>query len=115
MGVYNSSDIFQEKISELFDGFDIVRAYIDDVLGITKNNSEDHLKSLDRVLQRLAEAGLKFNAEKSFLGQTETGYLDFWVRNNGVRPLSSKVEAIKSIDVPNKVHDVHRFVVLVNY
>ena len=36
MGVCNSPDIFQEKIYELVDGFDMVRAYIDDVLVITK-------------------------------------------------------------------------------
>ena len=52
----NSPNIFQEKISELFDGFDMVRAYIDDLLIITKNNFEDHLKSLYSVLQRLMEA-----------------------------------------------------------
>ena len=36
----------------------MVRAYIDDILVITKNNFGDHLKALDRVLQKLAEAGL---------------------------------------------------------
>ena len=36
MRVCNSPDIFQENISELFDGFDMVRAYIDDVLVRTK-------------------------------------------------------------------------------
>ena len=53
MGVYNSPDIFQENISELFDSFDMVRAYIDDVLVINKNNFQDHIKALDKVLQRL--------------------------------------------------------------
>ena len=62
MGVYKSPDIFQEKISKLFDGFDMVRLYIDDVLNITTNNTKYHLKALDRVLKRLAEAGLKVNA-----------------------------------------------------
>ena len=36
MSVCNSPDIFQEKISELFKGFDTVRAYINNVLVITK-------------------------------------------------------------------------------
>ena len=36
-GVYNSPAFFQEHISELFEGFDMVCAYIDDVLAITKN------------------------------------------------------------------------------
>ena len=93
----------------------MVRAYIDDVLIITKNNFEDHIKALDRELQRLAEAGLKLNTEKSFFGQTETEYLGLWVSNNVVRPLSSKVEVIKSIDVLTKVCDVRRFVGLENY
>ena len=62
MGVCNSPNIFQENISKLFDGFYMVSAYIDDVLIITKNNSEDHIKSLDTVLQRLVEAVLKVNA-----------------------------------------------------
>ena len=70
MGVFNSPDILQENISELFDGFDMVRAYIDDVLFIAKNNFEDHIKALERVLQRPAEAVLKLSAEKSFFGQT---------------------------------------------
>ena len=72
MGVCNSPDIFQEKIFRIFDGFNMVRKDIDDVLLITKNIFEYHLKALDKVLKRLAEAGLKVNAEKSFLGQIET-------------------------------------------
>ena len=48
----------------------MVGAYIDDVLVITKNNFQYHIKDLDRVLQILAEAGLKVNTEKYFFGQT---------------------------------------------
>ena len=109
MRVCNSTDIFQENISKTFYGFNMVRAYIDDVLVITKNNFEDHLKALDGFLQRLAQAGLKVNAGKSFFRKTETEYLGFWVSNNRVRPLSYKVEAIKEIDVWNKVRDIRFF------
>ena len=95
MGFCNSPNIFQENIFELFEGFDMVRAYIDDVLVIIENNFDDHLKALYKVLQRLAEAGLKVNAGKYFFGQTETEYLGFWLSNIGGRPLLSKAEAIK--------------------
>ena len=77
MGVCNSPDIFQEKISEPIDFFDMVCAYIHDVLVITKNHFEDHLKYLGRVLQIIAEVGLKLNTEKSFFRQTETEYIYF--------------------------------------
>ena len=59
MGLCNSPDIFQEKMNELFSGFDYVRAYIDDLLVITKGSFNDHLIHLDRVLEKLEEAGLK--------------------------------------------------------
>ena len=65
-------------------------------------------------LQRLAEAGLKINAEKSFFRRTETEYISFWVSNNVLRPLQSRVESTKSIDVTTKVGDVRRFVGFVN-
>ena len=44
MGACNSLEIFQEKISEPFGSFEMVRVYIDDVIVTTKNNFEDHLK-----------------------------------------------------------------------
>ena len=93
----------------------MVRAYIDEILIITKYNFKEYLKSWDRVLKRSAEAGLKVNAEKSFFGRTQTEYLSFWVRNIGVRPLLSNWEVIKTIDVPTKVQDVQRFLGLINY
>ena len=36
MGLCNSPDIFQEKMSELFNGLEFVRTYIDDLLCLTK-------------------------------------------------------------------------------
>ena len=62
MGVFNSPNISQENISELFDGLDMVRSYIKDVLVRTKDKFENHIKALDRVLQILEEARLKVNA-----------------------------------------------------
>jgi hypothetical protein len=52
MGLCNSPDIFQEKMSELFNGFEFVRTYIDDLLTLTKGTFKDHLEKLERVLYR---------------------------------------------------------------
>jgi Reverse transcriptase (RNA-dependent DNA polymerase) len=43
-GICNGPDIFQEKMAELFDGMDFIRAYIDDLLVLTKGNFNDHLE-----------------------------------------------------------------------
>ena len=46
MGVSNSLNIFQDKMSEILRGFEFVRAYIDDLLIITKGDWSDHLGKL---------------------------------------------------------------------
>jgi hypothetical protein len=64
MGIVGSPDIFQEKISELMESLEFVRAYLDDLLCIFKLSLEDHLEKLEVVLGRLRNAGLKVNAAK---------------------------------------------------
>ena len=66
MGLSNSPDIFQEKMSQLMEDLEFVRAYIDDLLITSSSTFEDHLEKLELVLQRLRQAGLKVNANKSF-------------------------------------------------
>ena len=75
MGLANSPDIFQEKMSELMYDLEYVRTYLDDILAITSGSWEDHLDKLEEVLIRLEKAGLKVNARKSFFGQSQIEYL----------------------------------------
>ena len=44
MGVCNSPDVFQGKISTIFKGLYMICSYIDDILVINKNDSKDFLK-----------------------------------------------------------------------
>ena len=101
MGLCNSPDVFQEKMNELFDGFDYIRAYIDDLLIINKGTYGDHLEKIDSVLYKLGEAGLKVNATKSFFAQTELEYLGYWITREGILPVPKKIAAIQNIATPN--------------
>ena len=98
MGLCNSPDIFQEKMNELFADLEVVKAYIDDLLIITKGSWQDHLDKLEIVFQRLREAGLKVNIRKSFFGQKELEYLGYWITREGIMPLPNKVAAIHEIE-----------------
>ena len=53
MGLYNSQDIFQEKMNKLFNDLDYVRMYIDDPLIISNKSLEICIKELDKVLSKL--------------------------------------------------------------
>ena len=65
IGVRNSPDIFQEKMNEMFRGFEFILAYINNLLIITKGDWSDHLEKFELTLQKLKDNGLKCNIEKS--------------------------------------------------
>jgi hypothetical protein len=53
MGIACSPDVFQEKMSELMESLEYLRAYLDDLFCISKLSLEDHLEKLEEVLRRL--------------------------------------------------------------
>ena len=115
MGLCNSPDIFQEKMGELFAGVEFARAYIDDLLVLSTSTLKDHLEKLEQVLKRLQDAGLKVNASKSFFAREELEYLGYWITQDGIKPLSKKVEAINNIAPPTTRKQVRTFIGMVNY
>ena len=84
MGLCNSPDIFQEKMNELFNGLEYVRAYIDDLLIISNGNFEDHLNKVKIVLNKLKAAGFKNNADKSFFARDSLEYFGFRITRQGI-------------------------------
>ena len=46
MGVANSPKNFQQKMNDLFHIFEFIRAYIDDILILTKGYWTDHIYKL---------------------------------------------------------------------
>ena len=115
MGVATSPDIFQAKMSELMATLEFVRAYIDDLLCITKGSLEDHLAKLGLVLTRLQDAGLKVNAGKSFFCAVETEYLGYILTRDGIKPQPKKVQAILALTPPTNVRQLRRFLGMVQY
>jgi hypothetical protein len=115
MGVAGSPDIFQAKMSELMMTLEFVRAYIDDLLVITKASLEDHLAKLRLVLIKLREAGLKINADKSTFCTITTEYLGYTLTREGIKPQKNKVQAILALKEPTNVKELRRFLGMVQY
>ena len=115
MGLCNSPDIFQEKMSDLMNGLEFARAYIDDLLVVTQGNFKLHLEHLEQVFTRLAEAGLKVNASKSTFCTDELEYLGYRINREGIRPTLKKVEAIRQLAVPKTKKQLRSFIGMVNY
>ena len=115
MGVAGSPDIFQERMTDLMRNLEFVRAYIDDLLVISKDSFKDHLEKLDTVLKRLRDAGLKVNAKKSTFGLQEVEYLGYILTREGIKPQMDKVRAILAIERPTSVKTLRSFLGIVQY
>ena len=92
MGLCNSPDIFQEKMSELFIGLDTMHVYIDDLLHVTKGYWTEHIYFLKEMFTRLQKAGIKVNTRKSCFGAHKFDYLGYHVNCDGVMPIPKKVK-----------------------
>ena len=81
-GVSSASSIFQRTMEGILRGIPNVCVYIDDIL-ITGLSEQEHLKTLDDVLTRLAEAGLRLKKAKcSFMQPSVVRRLDMTVVQN---------------------------------
>ena len=94
MGIMCAPDIFQEKMSNLMEGLEFARTYLDDLLCLSKGNFNEHLNDVERVLIRLQKANLKVNASKSSFGKTEIDYLGYVVTREGIKPQPKKSQSL---------------------
>jgi hypothetical protein len=115
MGLCNSPDIFQEKISDLMYGLEFARAYLDDLLIISKNSFQEHLDHLEEVFTRLQEAGLKINASKSAFCTDQLEYLGYVINRQGIQSAMKKVAAMLRIETPKTRKQLRGFIGMVNY
>ncbi len=72
-------------------GLEFARAYLDNLLIISKTDFNEHLEHLKVALNRLSKAGLKINASKCSFCKAELEYLGYWMTRNGFRPVLKKV------------------------
>ncbi len=97
------------------ESLEFVRAYLDNLLCISKLSLEDHLEKLEEVLRRLHNAGLKVNAAKSTFCALEKEYLGYVLTRDGIKPQSNKVQAILAIKPPTGVRRLRHFLGMVQY
>ncbi len=114
-GYAGSADIFQAEMMDPIEALEYVRAYIDDLLVITRGTLEDHLEKLGEVLRRLCEAGLKVNAAKLFFCTHEIEYLGYILTREGIKPQKKKIQAILTLNPPNNVKELRHFLGMVQY
>lgn len=72
-------------------------------------------KNLSTVLNTLKQNDVLLNENKCIFAQTSMQFFGHHLNGEGIRPLDSKIDAIKSFRKPSTIVEVHSFVSLVTY
>ncbi|BHF73191.1 hypothetical protein SprV_0401626900 [Sparganum proliferum] len=113
-GLRNAAQTFQRFIDRVLRGLPFVYAYIDDLL-VASRNAEEHKGHLALVFDRLDQFGVVINPSKCVLGVPSLDFLGNHVDAQGLRPLSSKVEAIRDFPLPTSKRRLQSFLGMVNF
>ena len=98
----------------LLRGIPQVIVYIDDIL-ITGDNEEEHLSTLNAVLTRLQESGLRLKRGKCTFLAPSVEYLGYRIDKQGLHPTNEKVKAIEEAPAPKNITQQKAYLGLLSY
>ncbi|XP_011883552.1 PREDICTED: uncharacterized protein K02A2.6-like [Vollenhovia emeryi] len=113
-GIASAPAIWQREIENILQGIDGISILLDDIR-ITGPNNEIHLNRLKQVLQRLANANIRINEEKSEFFKDSIEYCGYRVDKEGIHKTVGKMQAIDQMPRPKNVTELRSFLGMVNY
>lgn len=105
---------FQKLMEETLRGVPGCVVFLDDIC-VTGCDTIDHIKNLRSVLERLRNMGLTIKASKCKFLQDSVKYLGFIINKDGLRPDTTKLEAISSAPEPKDTSQLKSFLGMLNY
>ena len=112
-GVSSASSIFQRVIDAMFQGIPNVLCYLDDIL-ITGSSDEQHKDTLDKVLDKLSEAGIHLKQSKCEFMKHSVVFLGHKVDSQGVHQSGATLDAIRDARPPTNLTEFRSFIGMVS-
>ena len=112
-GMVNSWATLVRSIRKILD-LNGVDNYIDDIL-IHTNNWDEHLKLLEEVFSRLAQAGFTVRPSKCRIGESNVEFIGHKLEQNEIGPMDNNIEKIKLAQRPTDKTQVRSFLGLTGY
>ncbi len=82
---------------------------------VTGKNDREHLKNLEKVLERMDRYGLRLNNDKCAFFQESLTFCGHRIDATGIHKTEDKVQAVQEAAAPENVSQLRAFLGLVNY
>ena len=112
--------IFETRLvrvmNKVLEGFldEFCLVYLDDII-IWSDNEEDHLKHVQRVIERLRKYNMKIKLSKCKFARTKIEYLSHIIENGELKTNPDKIIAVANTPRPKNVKQLQSFLGLVSY
>ena len=113
-GVSSAPGIFQRTMEGLLQGIPSTGVLLDNIL-ITGPSNEEHLANIEKVFERLSDAGLRLKAGKCQFMKPVLECLGHRVDAEGFHPVEAKVNAIKEAPAPTNPSELKSFLGMLNF
>ena len=113
-GLAQAPAYFKELMTGILKDFNFAIAYLDDIINFS-STAEEHLDHIRQVIEKLRNAHLSMNLSKCHFFMKEIQYLGHILITKCIRPLLSKMQAIKNMHPPKMPKQVHAFHRLLGY
>ena len=113
-GIAASPSIWQSTMDQVLKDIPNTSCILNDII-ITGKSDEEHLKTLETVLQRLQDYNLRAHVDKCSFFREEITYCGHKINANGLHKTQEKIEAVINAPVPENVTQLRAFLGLVNY
>jgi len=92
-GIHSAAPILQRKRETLLKTAPKTVVFQDDIL-VTGKSQHEHLENLNKVLNRLSQAGLRLRHDKYTFMAREVEYLGHQISCQGICPLRAKLKQL---------------------
>ena len=115
-GLVNAPATFQRLVELVLAGLarSSCLVYLDDVL-VIGSTLEEHNQNLEKVLERIRQAGLRLKLKNCKFARTSVVYLGHVVTEDGIKTNPQKIEAVRAYPVPSNAKALRSFLGLASY
>lgn len=113
-GLRNAGATFQRYMDNLFINSSCTFIYLDDIF-VFSDTADQHIKDLSEVFSILNANNLKISMEKCIFMQPQLDFLGCNISKNGIKPTTSKIQAISDFPPPTDSKSLRRYLGMIGF